>query len=68
LAVFDPTASDTGYTEDTYRDLLRDSDSAMYSAKHRGGNTVVITDRRTPEPAVDAADDQPTEMATPRPH
>ncbi|WP_459956866.1 GGDEF domain-containing protein [Nocardia sp. IFM 10818] len=42
VAVFDASHPGAHYTEATHRHLMRASDSAMYRAKHRGGNTVVI--------------------------
>ncbi|WP_281186305.1 diguanylate cyclase domain-containing protein [Nocardia crassostreae] len=42
VAVFDASHPGTAYTEATHRLLMRSSDSAMYRAKHLGGNTVVV--------------------------
>ncbi|RDI64866.1 diguanylate cyclase (GGDEF)-like protein [Nocardia pseudobrasiliensis] len=66
LVVYDPANSETEYSETTYRDLLSDADSAMYRAKHLGGNTVVIADRHTA--AKPTLDDLPTKLATPSQH
>ncbi len=48
VAVLDRTDPDTHDGADVYRSLLRRSDSAMYRAKHIGGNSVVTADERRP--------------------
>ncbi|MBF6327749.1 sensor domain-containing diguanylate cyclase [Nocardia transvalensis] len=51
VAVLDATHPDTHYSDTTYRQLLRDSDAAMYRAKRLGGNTVVVAASAEPVPA-----------------
>ncbi|MFI9506283.1 diguanylate cyclase domain-containing protein [Nocardia sp. NPDC052566] len=48
ISVHDTSRSAIKFTEAAYRDLIRGSDSAMYRAKHLGGNTVVIADQTEP--------------------
>ncbi|MFI5779813.1 diguanylate cyclase domain-containing protein [Nocardia sp. NPDC051570] len=66
LAVLDATDPPTEYTDIAYRALLRDSDSAMYRAKHLGGNTIVIADRERPVPIMATFTEDHAEMSGPR--
>ncbi|MEC3915671.1 GGDEF domain-containing protein [Nocardia sp. CDC160] len=50
VALIDASQPDAEWTESSLRRLLHRADSAMYRAKHLGGNTFVITDGDGVEP------------------